>query len=61
MKNKIKVGDHVRLYKYPELSADGYGRVIKKADDGRFWVSTINMPYAGSVSGWFKRSEIEKE
>ncbi len=56
---EIKVNDNVRILKYPEDSADGYGRVVS-IHAGKYWVSNLNQPYCGSFSGLLSEKEIKK-
>lgn len=36
------------------------GRVNSIMDDGRYWVTNMNMPFMGTVSDFFEEDELSK-
>ncbi len=58
MSKKIEVGSHVRILKEAPESAAALGRV-NMISNGRYHVSCMNMPFAGSFVGFLEESEIE--
>jgi len=36
------------------------GRVNSIMDDGRYWVTNMNMPFMGTVSDFFEEEELSK-
>ena len=55
----FKTNDVVRIKKYPEDSADGYGRVdMINHTTGKIRVVNMNMPFCGSVCDWFNPEEL---
>lgn len=57
---KIKINDTVRILKYPKHDINAYGRVngISKGLPVKFHIVNMNMPFSGTISGWFLKSEI---
>lgn len=54
----IRIGEQVRIRKFPKNSPDAYGRIVAQRK-GEFWVSNMNMPYYGTTSEWFREDELE--
>lgn len=57
---EIKVGDTVRILEFPKGHINAEGRVEGISEKGRIWVSNLNQPFAGTISQFFDREEIEK-
>ena len=54
---KFKVYDHVRINKFPESSTNARGKVDFIRGD-LYYVSNLNMPYAGTISQFFTEEEL---
>jgi hypothetical protein len=60
MTTNLKIGDTVRIKKYVG-TINEYAKVVgEKRADGKYWVANMNMPFCGSVSGFFKETDLEK-
>jgi hypothetical protein len=60
MSAKFKTNDVAYIKAYKNDPDNCKGRVVTVFDDGRFWVSNLNMPFCGSVSEIFTADELEK-
>lgn len=59
MADKKLMHKRVRINKYPEDSINAYGRVIGyDPNNGKWWVTNMNMPYMGTISAWFSEDEL---
>lgn len=59
----MKTNDIVRINRYPENNINAYGRiqdVRKIAGEIYYWVVNGNMPFSGTISNYFRASEITK-
>lgn len=59
MKNKFKKNEHVIIKKYIGDKMNERG-VISTINHNDYWVANINMPYYGTICGWFNEKELEK-
>lgn len=57
---KFVVNEFVRIKRYAEDGINGYGRVGYIEDDGRYFVTNMNMPFLGTVNNFFNEDELEK-
>ena len=59
-KHKFKANEFVRIKQYEESGINGYGRVSYIKEDGRVFVTNMNMPFLGTVNNLFDEDELER-
>lgn len=57
---KFKVNETVKINKYDGDQYNEVGRVNSITEDGRYWVTNMNMPFMGTVSDFFDEDELSK-
>ena len=59
--SEIKQNDTVRVLRVEdENHPNAYARVVTIYEDGRVWVTNLNMPYMGTISEIVKDYQIQK-
>ncbi len=55
-------GDHVgiKIYKGDEYNYEARVNIVNPNKDKPYHVSNMNMPFMGTVSGWFRADQLEK-
>jgi hypothetical protein len=56
---KIKEGDKVRLYSYPETHHNSHARVRGIFSNGDVWLCNVRMPFQGTISRIYPKEVFE--
>lgn len=57
---KFEMHEHVRVKGIPVGDPDEFAWVQGVYEDGRYWITNINMPYMGTISAIVSSDKIEK-
>lgn len=60
MTTMFKRNEIVRVVGEPKGSINEFARIDTVYDDGRFWITNMNMPFLGTISKIVAESEIAK-
>jgi hypothetical protein len=50
MLTKFKLNETVRVVGKKKGSTDEFARITNILEDGRYWISNMNMPFDGTIS-----------